>query len=214
MLLNVLSRRGDGCRAMQQLIRDCHEPDGAKKAHRQRAWQLFRVAASTRQIVEFIPQDRGRRRRCASTSSCRTISRWTRRCRSTCSRRSRCSTRSAGLRARPADAGRVDPREPGDHPAQAARQGEGPGRWREMKAEGIEYDAADGGAGEARVPEAATASSSTPPSTPSPTGTRGWARRTSGPSPSRARCSSSSARSPTTSATTNCSAPRACCCAT
>ena len=35
MLLNVLSRQGDGCRAMQQLIRDCHETPKAKKAHRQ-----------------------------------------------------------------------------------------------------------------------------------------------------------------------------------
>ena len=31
MLLNVLSRKGDGCRAMQQLIRDCHETPKAKK---------------------------------------------------------------------------------------------------------------------------------------------------------------------------------------
>ena len=30
MLLNVLSRRGDGCRAMQHLIRESHEPDRAK----------------------------------------------------------------------------------------------------------------------------------------------------------------------------------------
>jgi len=36
MLLNVLSRRGDGCRAMQRLIRDSHEPGPAKNAHRKR----------------------------------------------------------------------------------------------------------------------------------------------------------------------------------
>ena len=55
MLLNVLSRRGDGCRAMQRLIRDSHEPEPAKKAHRARAWQLFRALVD-RQVVEFIPR--------------------------------------------------------------------------------------------------------------------------------------------------------------
>ena len=54
MLLNVLSREGDGCAAMQQLLRDCHEPPKAKKAHTQRAWQLFRSLLN-RKIVEFIP---------------------------------------------------------------------------------------------------------------------------------------------------------------
>jgi hypothetical protein len=55
MLLNVLSRPGDGCGAMRQLIRDCHEPEGAKKAHRRRAWQLFRSLVA-RHIVEFVPR--------------------------------------------------------------------------------------------------------------------------------------------------------------
>ena len=55
MLLNVLSRRGDGCRAMQRLIRDSHETEAAKRGHRTRAWQLFR-ALVTRQVVEFIPK--------------------------------------------------------------------------------------------------------------------------------------------------------------
>ena len=55
MLLNVLSRRSDGCQAMRALIRDSHEPEGAKAAHRKRAWQLFRSLVS-RQIVEFIPR--------------------------------------------------------------------------------------------------------------------------------------------------------------
>ena len=55
MLLNVLCRRGDGCRAMQRLIRDCHEPEAAKKAHRKRAWQLFRALVE-RGIVEFVPR--------------------------------------------------------------------------------------------------------------------------------------------------------------
>ncbi len=55
MLLNVLSRRGDGCRAMQRLIRDSHEPDRAKKAHFKRAWQLFRALVD-RGIVEIVPR--------------------------------------------------------------------------------------------------------------------------------------------------------------
>jgi superfamily II RNA helicase len=55
MLLNVLSRKGDGCFAMRQLIRDCHEPDVAKKAHGRRAWQLFRALVA-RHIVEFVPE--------------------------------------------------------------------------------------------------------------------------------------------------------------
>ena len=55
MLLNVLSRRGDGCAAMRQLIRDCHEPEGARPAHRRRAWQMFRALVA-RRIVEFVPR--------------------------------------------------------------------------------------------------------------------------------------------------------------
>lgn len=55
MLLNVLSRRGDGCRAMRQLIRDSHEPDRARKAHFRRAWQLFRALVH-RGIVEIVPK--------------------------------------------------------------------------------------------------------------------------------------------------------------
>jgi len=55
MLLNVLSRDGDGCRVMQKLIRDCHESPKAKKAHTKRAWQLFRSLAE-RKIIEFIPE--------------------------------------------------------------------------------------------------------------------------------------------------------------
>ncbi len=55
MLLNVLSRPGDGCGAMRQLLRDCHEPEGAKKAHVKRAWQLFRSLVD-RHIVEFVPE--------------------------------------------------------------------------------------------------------------------------------------------------------------
>jgi hypothetical protein len=55
MLLNVLGRRGDGCRAMQRLIRESHEPEAAKAGHRKRAWQLFRALVD-RRIVEFIPR--------------------------------------------------------------------------------------------------------------------------------------------------------------
>jgi len=54
MLLNVLSRKGDGCAAMRQLIRDCHETPRQKQAHLKRAWQLFRSLLD-RKIVEFIP---------------------------------------------------------------------------------------------------------------------------------------------------------------
>jgi superfamily II RNA helicase len=55
MLLNVLSRKGDGCRAMQRLIRDCHETPKARKEHAKRAWQLFRSLVD-RKIIEFIPR--------------------------------------------------------------------------------------------------------------------------------------------------------------
>ncbi len=55
MLLNVLSRRGDGCAAMRQIVRDSHEPEAAKQAHRKRAWQLFRALVA-RGIVEIVPR--------------------------------------------------------------------------------------------------------------------------------------------------------------
>jgi superfamily II RNA helicase len=55
MLLNVLSRRGDGCRAMQDLIRTSHETDHARKGHFKRAWQLFRALVA-RGIVEIVPR--------------------------------------------------------------------------------------------------------------------------------------------------------------
>lgn len=54
MLLNVLSREGDGCGAMQWLVRDCHDTPRQKKEHRSRAWQLFRSLVE-RKIVEFVP---------------------------------------------------------------------------------------------------------------------------------------------------------------
>jgi superfamily II RNA helicase len=55
MLLNVLSRKGDGCRAMQRLIHDCHESPKSKKEHTKRAWQLFRSLVD-RRIIEFVPK--------------------------------------------------------------------------------------------------------------------------------------------------------------
>jgi hypothetical protein len=54
MLLQVLSRKGDGCRAMQRLITDSHETAAQKKAHRKRAWQLFRSLLE-RNIIEIKP---------------------------------------------------------------------------------------------------------------------------------------------------------------
>jgi len=56
MLLQVLSRPGDGCRAMQKLIADSHETAGAKKQHRKRAWQLFRSLVE-RKIIQIIPRE-------------------------------------------------------------------------------------------------------------------------------------------------------------
>ncbi len=55
MLLLVLSRESDGCRAMQKLIGDSHERLSRKTALRRRAWQLFR-ALIDRKIVEIIPR--------------------------------------------------------------------------------------------------------------------------------------------------------------
>jgi superfamily II RNA helicase len=55
MLLNVLSRKGDGCRAMQRLIARSHESPKAKKAHVKRAWQLFRSLVDHK-IIEFVPR--------------------------------------------------------------------------------------------------------------------------------------------------------------
>ncbi len=55
MMLLMLGRDGDGCRAMQRLIGDSHESANRKKALRDRAWQLFRALAD-RKIVEVIPR--------------------------------------------------------------------------------------------------------------------------------------------------------------
>ncbi|MEO8354001.1 MAG: DUF3516 domain-containing protein, partial [Chthoniobacteraceae bacterium] len=55
MLLNVLSRPTDGCRAMQELIARCHEMPKARKALTRRGWQLFRSLVE-RGIIEFVSQ--------------------------------------------------------------------------------------------------------------------------------------------------------------
>ena len=55
MLLNVLSRRGNGGQAMRELIRRSHETAKSKKALTKRAWQLFR-ALLDRKIIEIIPR--------------------------------------------------------------------------------------------------------------------------------------------------------------
>ncbi|MEY2881257.1 MAG: hypothetical protein RLZZ15_3637, partial [Verrucomicrobiota bacterium] len=54
MLLLMLSRDGDGCRALQRLIRDSHTTPTRKRVLRQRAWQLFRALVE-RKIVEISP---------------------------------------------------------------------------------------------------------------------------------------------------------------
>ena len=58
MLLNVLSRKGDGCAALRELIARCHDSPKAKKAHVRRAWQLFRSLLD-RKIIEFISPSEG-----------------------------------------------------------------------------------------------------------------------------------------------------------
>jgi superfamily II RNA helicase len=63
MLLLVLGRETDGCKAMRQIIADCHETPHKKRALRKRAWQLFR-ALLDRTIVEWItPEPSGRKLR-------------------------------------------------------------------------------------------------------------------------------------------------------
>ena len=55
MLLNVLSRQSDGCAAMRELIRNCHNNDGVKLAMRKQAFQLFRALVD-RSIIEIQPK--------------------------------------------------------------------------------------------------------------------------------------------------------------
>ena len=55
MLLNVLSRQSDGCKAMRTLINDCHNTDTSKNAMRKQAFQLFRALVD-RSIIEIMPK--------------------------------------------------------------------------------------------------------------------------------------------------------------
>jgi superfamily II RNA helicase len=54
MLLLMLSREADGCRAMRELIATSHETPHKKAQLRRRAWQLFRGLLQ-REIVGWIP---------------------------------------------------------------------------------------------------------------------------------------------------------------
>ena len=58
MLLQVLSRKDDGCAAMQKLIADSHDSAAAKKQHRQRAKQLFRALVERKIITILPPRER------------------------------------------------------------------------------------------------------------------------------------------------------------
>jgi superfamily II RNA helicase len=53
MLLNILSRDTDGCRAMRTLLKDCHESAASKKQLQHRSFQLFRSLVE-KKIVEFV----------------------------------------------------------------------------------------------------------------------------------------------------------------
>ncbi len=55
MLLLLLGRETDGCRALRRLIDDCHETPHRKAALRRRAWQLFRALVD-RGIVGILPR--------------------------------------------------------------------------------------------------------------------------------------------------------------
>jgi superfamily II RNA helicase len=61
MLLLLLGREGDGCRAARQLIADSHETAPRKRALLHRAWQLFRALVE-RKIIAFVPRQASGRR--------------------------------------------------------------------------------------------------------------------------------------------------------
>jgi superfamily II RNA helicase len=56
MLLLLLGRDEDGCRALRRLIADTHEPPVRQRALRSRAWQLFRSLLE-RGIIGWIPPE-------------------------------------------------------------------------------------------------------------------------------------------------------------
>ncbi len=107
MLLNVLSRDGDGCRAMQQLIARSHESPKQKQAHIKRGWQLFRSLVERgllRSWSELSSPARNQRSGAVRTSRPTNRSETSRerraagrfldgpgRCRCICSKRFRCS---------------------------------------------------------------------------------------------------------------------------
>lgn len=53
MLLNILSRPTDGCTAMRNLLKDCHESASSKKQLQHRAFQLFKSLVK-KNIIEFV----------------------------------------------------------------------------------------------------------------------------------------------------------------
>lgn len=53
MLLNILSRKTDGCKAMRRLIEDSHESATSKKNLKKRAFQLFRALVE-KKIISII----------------------------------------------------------------------------------------------------------------------------------------------------------------
>lgn len=56
LLLNILARRDeDGCLALRRLVRDCHEPEAAKRKLRRRAFSLFRGLVEGR-ILTILPK--------------------------------------------------------------------------------------------------------------------------------------------------------------
>ncbi|QJE95338.1 DEAD/DEAH box helicase [Luteolibacter luteus] len=59
MLLNVLSRtHEDGCEALRKIIKDSHEPPAKKKAHKKRAFQIFRGMVEGNILRIIPPTDR------------------------------------------------------------------------------------------------------------------------------------------------------------
>ena len=62
MLLNVVSRPGDGCREMRALINRCHDTPNQKDRHRKIAFQMFRSLVE-RKIIGFTEADPETKRR-------------------------------------------------------------------------------------------------------------------------------------------------------
>jgi superfamily II RNA helicase len=223
MMLLVLGRAGDGCRAMQRLIAECHEPPARKAALRKRAWQLFR-ALLERQIVEIIPRserarDRGHEPERVDSPAPKL--------RVNVELQQDFSLHQALSLYLLDTLPRLD-RESPDYPfdvltlceaivedpeqilrAQLSRRKTE--KMAELKAAGVEYEERLAKLEELEHPKPC-GSSCTRPSTRLRRCTRGSRPRTSGRNPSRGKCSSATCRSATTSGTTASSAWRACCC--